>query len=126
MTGYGTRDVARVLGFSPSQIRSFVRAGLVKPRRDPAGRYRFSFPDLVLLRAARGLAEARIPQRKIRRALRKLARERPLDQGLSDLAFAAEGNRIVVRDGAAAWEPQSGQTLLEFESVEAPTSVAPL
>ena len=75
MTGYGTRDVARVLGCSPSQIRSYVRAGLLAPRRDPAGRYRFSFPDLVLLRTARGLAEARVPQRRIRRAIPRASDE---------------------------------------------------
>ncbi len=124
MTGYGTRDVARVLGCSPSQIRSYVRAGLLAPRRDPAGRYRFSFPDLVLLRTARGLAEAQVPQRRIRRALRRLAQERPLDRGLSDLSIAAEGTRIVVRDGAACWDPQSGQTFLDFDPAETPRPVA--
>jgi tetratricopeptide (TPR) repeat protein len=126
MTGYGTRDVARVLGCSPSQIRSYVRAGLLAPRRDPAGRYRFSFPDLVLLRTARGLAEARVPQRRIRRALRRLAQERPLDRGLSDLSIAAEGTRIVVREGAVCWDPQSGQTFLDFEPCQNPTPVATL
>ncbi len=126
MTGYGTRDVANVLGLSPSQVRSFVRAGLLAPGRGPRGQYRFSFPDLVLLRAACGLAEARIPQRRIRRALRRLARERPRGRGLSDLAIAAEGGRIVVRDDVSCWDPQSGQTFLDFEPSAPAAPVATL
>lgn len=126
MTGYGTRDVAKVLGLAPARVRSFVRAGLLAPRRGPRGHYRFSFPDLVFLRAASCLEETRIPQRRIRRALRKLVKERPRGFGLSDLVLAAEGSRVVVDDGTARWDPQSGQTLFDFGGGEPATPVAPV
>jgi len=124
MTGYGTSDVARVLGLSASQVRSYVKSGLLVPARGPGGRYRFSFPDLVFLRAARGLSDARIPQRRIRQALRRLARERPPDGNLSELRLEAEGGCVVVGDDTARWDPRSGQTLFDFTSTPA-ASAAP-
>jgi tetratricopeptide (TPR) repeat protein len=122
MTGYGTSDVARVLGLSASQVRSYVRSGLLAPARGPGGRYRFSFPDLVFLRAARGLSDARIPQRRIRQALRRLASERPPDGNLSELRLEAEGGRVVVGDDTARWDPRSGQTLFDFTSAPVPAA----
>lgn len=126
MTGYGTREVAQVLGISPAQVRSYVRAGFLRPTRGPGGRFRFSFPDLVFLRTAKGLLEARIPPRRIRRALRRLARELPESGRLTDLRIAAEHGRIVVEDGRSRWQPESGQTLLDFGVGELAAKVAPL
>jgi tetratricopeptide (TPR) repeat protein len=122
MTGYGTREVAQILGLSAAQVRGYVRAGLLTPGRGSRGEYRFSFPDLVFLRTAKGLSDARIPERRIRRALRVLAREAPEPGRLPDVRVAAEGSRVVVGDGTSRWHPESGQTLLEFggEGREAP------
>ena len=65
MKGYATQDVAKLLGLSVSQVRAFARSGFLDPDRGPRGEHRFSFPDLVLLRAAKGLATARVPARRI-------------------------------------------------------------
>src|SRR5690349_19661928 len=54
MTGYSTTEVAKILGLSPAQVRGYVRAGFLSPERGDDGRMRFSFPDLVFLRTARG------------------------------------------------------------------------
>ena len=64
--GYSTREVATLLGLSEAQIRSCARAGFVAPRVGPRGELLFSFQDLVLLRTAKALLAARIPQRRIR------------------------------------------------------------
>ena len=72
MKGYAPKDVAKLLDLSPTQVRAFARSGFLQPGRASRGGFRFSFPDLVLLRAAKGLAEARIPLARITRALRKL------------------------------------------------------
>src|SRR2546422_7232911 len=77
MTGYTTVDVARLLGLSPGQIRSYTRAGFLSPARAARGELRFSFQDLVLLRAAKGLMAARIPAAKIRGSLRRLKQQLP-------------------------------------------------
>ena len=77
MKSYTTRDVAKLLGLSEAQVRSQARVGYLAPDRGPHNAYRFSFQDLVLLRTARALSEARIAPRRIRRALRALTLELP-------------------------------------------------
>ena len=126
MRGYGVRDVTKMAGLSASQVRSYVRAGFVHPDRGPGGALRFSFQDLLVLRTARGLVAARIPARRVRRALRKLKEQLPEGRPLTGVQIAAEGDRIVVRDGAARWQPESGQVLFDFGASEIAERVAPV
>jgi tetratricopeptide (TPR) repeat protein len=114
MKSYTTRDVARLLGLSEAQVRSQARVGYLSPDRGPHNAYRFSFQDLVLLRAAKALSEARIAPGRIRRALRTLTRQLPAGRSLSALRLSSEGDRIVARDGGHRWHPESGQLLLDF------------
>jgi tetratricopeptide (TPR) repeat protein len=126
VTGYSVPDVAKLLGLSAAQVRSFARAGFLSPGRDSRGDLRFSFQDLVLLRAAKGLVAAKIPARRVRRALRRLRRELPQGRPLSALRISAEGDRIVVTDGDTAWYPESGQVVLDFTVSEIATRAGPL
>jgi tetratricopeptide (TPR) repeat protein len=125
MKCYTTRDVAKLLGLSEAQVRSHARVGYLSPERGPRNAYRFSFQDLVLLRTAKALSEARIAPRRIRRALRTLTRQLPLGRSLSAIRISSEGNRIVVRDGAQSWNPESGQLLLDFRIAELADRAAP-
>ena len=118
MTSYTTRDVAKLLGLSEAQVRSHARVGYLSPDRGPRNAYRFSFQDLVLLRAATSLSEAHIAPRRIRRALATLTRQLPAGRALSAMRIAPEGRRVVVRDGAESWYPESGQLLLDFQAAE--------
>lgn len=126
MWGYGTRDVARMLGLPPAEVRRFARSGFVAARRGPRNELRFSFQDLVLLRAAAGLVQARLRPARVRRALRRLAAQLPEGRSLASVHVAAEGGRVVVRDGGARWHPDTGQVLLDFEVGELARRVAPL
>ena len=126
MKFYTTRDVARLLGWSEAQVRSHARVGYLTPSRGPRNAYRFSFQDLVLLRAAKALSRARIGPRRVRRALRALARELPAGRSLSGLRLSGDGNRVVVRDGRDAWQPESGQMVLDFEVAELARRAAPV
>lgn len=126
MKSYSTRDVARLLGLSPAQVRGQARAGFLAPERGPRRAYRFSFRDLVLLRTAKALADARIPGRRIHRALKRLVRQLPRGRSLSEVRITAEGDRVVVRDGNAAWNPESGQLVLDFSVAELATRAAPV
>lgn len=114
-TGYPTSEVARILGWSEHQVRSYVRAGFLSPRRGPGGAFRFSFQDLVILRAARGLREAKVPARRVKTALARLAEQLPRGRSLAAVAISAEGGQIVVREGGEAWEPVTGQGVLDFD-----------
>jgi tetratricopeptide (TPR) repeat protein len=126
MTGYGSREVSRLLGLSVGQLRSYVRAGFLKPGRGQRGELRFSFQDLVLLRTAQGLVGARIAPRRVRAALRKLRSELPEGRTLRDVHIRAEGDRIVVGDGARKWSAEDGQVLFDFGTAELARRIAPL
>jgi DNA-binding transcriptional MerR regulator len=118
MESFTTREVARLLGLSEPQVRSQARAGFLSPDRGPRNGYRFSFQDLVLLRTARELAQARVPPRRIRRALCDLAAELPSGRSLSELRITADGDRVVVHDDGRAWNPESGQLQIDFTMSE--------
>jgi tetratricopeptide (TPR) repeat protein len=126
MHGFGTAEVARLLGMTPRQVRRLVTSGVLRPARGPRRSYRFSFQDLVLLRAAKALSRAAVPGRRVHRALRSLARQLPRDRPLSELRITAEGDAVVVRDGDAAWVPESGQLTLDFLVADLATEVASL
>jgi tetratricopeptide (TPR) repeat protein len=126
MTGYTTEDVARLLGLSVAQIRSYTRAGFLSPARGARGDLRLNFQDLVLLKAAKGLLAARIPAAQIRASLRRLKHQLPRGRALSELRITAEGHRVVARDGALAWNPESGQLVLDFDVGALAQRAAPL
>jgi tetratricopeptide (TPR) repeat protein len=115
MESYTTRDVARLLGLSEAQVRSQARAGFLTPDRGPRNSYRFSFQDLVLLRTARELAGARVPPRRIKGALCKLARDLPSGRSLSELRLTADAHRVIVLEGGSAWNPESEQLQIDFD-----------
>ena len=85
MTGYTTRDVADLLGLSASSVRAWVRSGILSPERGPRGEFRFSFRDIVLLKAVRELLDADISPRKVRRSLESLRAELPSGRPLTSL-----------------------------------------
>ena len=69
---YGLRDDERLLGLPRSTVRTLVQAGFVSPARGARGAWLFSFQDLVVLRQAQALAAARVPKRRIARAMKAL------------------------------------------------------
>ena len=115
MRSYSGRDVERLLQLSPATTRGLIRAGFVKPARGERREYRFSFQDLIVLRTARALREAKVPAKRIRRALASLRRELPESVPLSGLAISALGDHVVVRDGEARWQAESGQYVLGLD-----------
>jgi hypothetical protein len=114
MHSYSVRDIERVLQLSRSTIRSLVDGGFVKPARGPRREYRFSFQDLVVLRAARTLMHARVSPRRIRRSLRDLRHHLPDTVPLSGLSICAVGDHVVVREGRSHWDV-NGQYLLGLD-----------
>lgn len=123
---YTTGEVSQILGIAPSRVRTYVRAGLVEPERGPRGNLRFKFQDLVMLRAARGLFEARVSSRRLSRALAHLREQLPRGRGVTGVRITVEGRSIVAGDGAARWQPESGQILFDFEMEELAAKAAPV
>jgi hypothetical protein len=115
MTTYTLREIQAMLGISRSAISGLMAAGFVSPGRGQRREYRFTFQDVVMLRTAHSLREAKIPGRKILRSLRRLRDTLPSELPLSGLRITAAGNELAVRAGDAQWQVDSGQLLLDFE-----------
>jgi DNA-binding transcriptional MerR regulator len=119
MQSYSVRDIERVLHLPRSTIRSLIDVGFVTPTRGPRREYRFSFQDLIVLRAARALIQAKVSRRRIRRSLEDLRKHLPETMPLSGLSICAVGDRVVVRDGNSQYQVDSGQYVLGLDvSVE--------
>ena len=112
---FTTGEVAKILNLPGSRIRSFVRAGFLAPARDEKKTFQFTFQDLLFLKTAKGLLDSRVPAKRIIRMLSSLKRQMPDDQHLSGVKIYADGRRVVVWDGKARWQPDSGQFLFNFD-----------
>ncbi len=112
---FDTAQAARIVGVTPQRLRHFVGAGLVAPPRDPRGRLRFGFVDLVVLRTMRGLMAKGVPVPQIARVLHSLRRQIGA-RALTELTIYADGRRVVAWDGRSRWQPDSGQFLFNFEA----------
>ena len=112
---YTVRRVQELLGISRAVITRLVGAGFVSPSRGYRNEHRFSFQDLVLLRTAYGLHQAKIPPRKILLSLLKLKASLPRDLPLSGMRISAVGAEVAVHDRQGNWAAESGQLLMDFE-----------
>lgn len=126
MKAYTTRDVHNLLGLGMRQVRDLARTGALDPERGPGGRYRFGFQDLVLLRTARALIDARVPHGRVVRALRRLREQLPAGRSITAVRIVAEGDELVVHDDGRAWDPESGQLHIAFDVAELADRVEPL
>jgi DNA-binding transcriptional MerR regulator len=112
---YGVREVERLLRLPRSTVRALIHAGFVTPSRGPRRAWLFSFQDLIVLRTAQALAAAKVPPKRITRAVKALRRHLPPSMPLSGLSICAVADRVVVKEGRSRWQAESGQYLLAFE-----------
>ena len=115
MNQYGVADVERLLRLPRATIRALVAAGFVTPEKGPRNRWLFSFQDLIVLRTAQALAAANVPTRRLTQSMRELRRHLPDSMPITGLAIGAEGAHVVVKEGGARWQAESGQYLLAFD-----------
>ena len=124
--GYSTQHVADLLGLSEARIRDYVRRDLLNPQRNAMGHFRFSFQDVVFLRAAKGLTDAAISVRQSNRALTKLKTDLTQLDSLSAVRIYANGSVVEVQDDEKAWEVESGQLTMNFSIQKLADNVAEL
>jgi len=120
-----TQEAARILGMRESHIRDLVRSGLGQPERR-GRRYAFSFQDLVVLRTAHDLIRQSVPAARVARSLAALVARLPAGLPLSGLRIFADGGRVVVQQGELCWDPETGQTVLDFAPSEPAVDVSEL
>lgn len=113
---FTTGEVAKILDLPGARVRSFVRAGFLAPSRGRRRQLEFTFQDLLLLKTAKGLLNSRVPPKNMIRMLSSLKRQLPDDRHLATVKIYADGRRIVVWDGSARWQPDSGQFVFNFDA----------
>lgn len=121
---HSLKSVREMLGLSATTVSRLIEAGFVTPARGPRNEYRFSFQDVVLLRTAHRLQAARIPPRRIVKALASLREQLPERLPLSGLRISAVGNDVAVQRGGVQWDAESRQMLLDFEVAPAGGTVS--
>lgn len=117
---YSVRRAAAISGLPPEQIRRWARAGFVGQRKHPRAHWRLSFRDLALLKTMRSLRDAGINFNRATRTLRRARDQSRPGSPLSAVGVLVRDGRIMFRDRASTWEPQTRQSTLDF-SVRAPS-----
>jgi tetratricopeptide (TPR) repeat protein len=117
MHEFDSKDLKRLFGIPASQVRSLIRAGHIHPLKK-AGRLSYSFQDLIVLRTAGSLRAAKIPAQRINRTLREIRESLPGELPLSGLSIVAVGDRIMVREGQALREGDTGQYTLALDVID--------
>jgi tetratricopeptide (TPR) repeat protein len=117
MHEFDSKDLKRLFGIPASQVRALIRAGHIHPLKK-AGRLSYSFQDLIVLRTAGSLRAAKIPAQRINRTLREIRESLPGALPLSGLSIMAVGDRIMVREGHALREGDTGQYTLDLEVID--------
>ncbi|HYO96029.1 MAG TPA: tetratricopeptide repeat protein [Polyangiaceae bacterium] len=109
-------EIARLLDLTPTRLRSLDRAGVVSPSGRRRGRRAYTFSDLIALRTAKTLLEQKVRLRDVTRAIQALRRSLPkVTRPLQELRIVSDGQRVVVRAHDGAFEPLTGQMVLDLE-----------
>ena len=108
---FRTRDVVDMLGISRRQLQYWATTDLVLPSATtPGGHRRYSFTDLVALKAAKRLIDAGVSVQRIRATIQALRKTLPsVEHPLSELVLVATGDVVLVFRDGTAFEAVSGQ-----------------
>lgn len=109
-------EITRLLGITPSRLRTLDRAGVVSPSGRKQGRRAYNFSDLIALRAAQALLNQNVRLRDVTRAVAALRGKLPeVQRPLQELRIVSDGKKVVVRAHDGAFEPLTGQMVLDLE-----------
>src|SRR3954471_14190061 len=113
---FSVSEIARLLDITAARLRTLDRSGVVSPTARRRGRRAYTFSDLIALRTAQSLLQQRVRLRDVTRAVAALRRSLPkVTRPLQELRIVSDGERVVVRSQDGAFEPLTGQMLLDFE-----------
>ncbi len=113
---FSPREVAKLLGLTPAKLRSLEKAEIVSPSAMRNGRKAYTFQDLIALRATHDLLARQVKPRDVAKAIMALRQTLPrVTRPLQELRIVSDGRRVVVRTGDGAFEPVTGQMVLDFQ-----------
>ena len=116
---FRTGDVVQIVKVSRRQLQYWAQTDLVGPStKTPGGHGRYSFEDLVALRAAKRLIDAGVSVQRIRKSIRALREILPtVRKPLSELVLIATGDVVLAFRDGTAFDAISGQEWI-FEVAE--------
>lgn len=108
---FPARDVAQILGVTRRQLQYWAKTDLVHPsHRTRGGHHRYTFRDLVALKAAKRLIDAGVSVQRIRKSIGALEQILPsVAHPLAELVLVATGDVVLVLRDGSAFEAVSGQ-----------------
>ena len=113
MTGnlFSRQQVAAITGLSSRQLGYWRKTGMVVPHSyTEGGHARYSFTDLVALRARKRLLEANVSLHRIRKCLQSLTGFLPkANSPLAELSLVVTGDVVLVFRGEHAFDALTGQ-----------------
>ncbi len=116
---FRSRDVVQLLKISRRQLQYWAQTGLIEPTaKTPGGHGRYTFEDLVALKAAKRLIDSGVSVQRIRASIRVLRRILPtVRRPLAELVLVATGDVVLVFREGMAFDAISGQEWV-FEVAE--------
>lgn len=108
---YRTQEVVQILGVTRRQLQYWAQTDLVVPSASTrGGHHRYTFEDLVALKATKRLIDAGVSVQRIRSSIQALRRLLPeIERPLSELVLVATGDVVLVFHEGTAFEALSGQ-----------------
>lgn len=116
---FRTKEVVQILGISRRQLQYWAQTDLVVPSvKTRGGHHRYTFQDLVALKATKRLIDAGVSVQRIRSSIRALRDILPnIERPLAELVLVATGEVVLVFLENTAFEAVSGQEWI-FEVAE--------
>jgi len=108
---FRTREALQILGVSRRQLQYWAQTNLVRPSlKTRGGHHRYSFEDLVALKAAKRLIDAGVSVQRIRRGIQALREALPeMSRPLGNLTLIATGDVLVVIRGQSEFDAIQGE-----------------
>jgi len=104
-------DVVGIVRISRRQLQYWAQTDLIRPSATtPGGHGRYTFEDLVAIKAAKRLIDAGISVQRVRKSIRALTKLLPsVERPLSELVLVATGDVVLAFQDGTAFEALSGQ-----------------
>jgi DNA-binding transcriptional MerR regulator len=108
---YPVRDVVEILKISRRQLQYWAQTNLLAPSAHTRGGHgRYTFDDLVALKAAKRLIDSGVSVQRIRKSIRALRRLLPtVERPLAELVLVATGDVVLAFRDGTAFDAVSGQ-----------------
>ncbi|MGE4606002.1 MAG: MerR family transcriptional regulator, partial [Myxococcota bacterium] len=108
---FQTREVLEILQISRRQLQYWAQTRLVEPSaKTPGGHSRYTFEDLVALKAAKRLIDSGVSVQRIRASIGALRKILPtVERPLAELVLVATGDVVLVFRDGMAFDAVSGQ-----------------